>query len=783
VDLLVRVVVGAVAFQLTGELVSRVPRVFLSRSIIPVASVAAVGAAGATFASGEPTAISFTNVVLRACFAVAVTVASARARRWAWLFASCATVAVSGGSSLDLLGFVAAGAALAMAMLRRRSWLIGAVVGACVSQVLLRLDISDTTGVTAVASGLIAGVLLASGLGHARRSTQKRIAFVTLAVGAVGAALSAGALIAALSAARDVRSGVDAAKQAISGARDGDTAAAATRFAAAGDSFDRANDVLGSWWATPALAVPIVSQQLDAVRTLSRAGSELSNSAAVAAVNVDVDGLRLRQGRVDLRAVERVADTLRPVVTTLAGVSHDVNGLSSPWLLGPLAEAVADLDGRVADAYDDARTASLALDVAQPMLGAIRERRWFLALMTSAELRASGGLIGTVGEIAAADGALSLKNTREVRHLNEAVDNDAAARAIPAIFNEEYAGWEVAESIQNASVAADFATTAQAIEAVQPLAGQGDFDGVIGVDPIALGALLGVVGPVTVPSWPEPIDANNAAEVLLHKQYVALPNDVRERFLSDVLNAFWSKVTEGDLPGPTVLARALSPMVEGRHIQLHSVDGKEQAVLTQLGADGSLPRGGVDRLSVITQNASESKADWFLRRSIDYDVTYDPESGATEGELTVTLTNNAPAAGLPPIVLGSRWAPPGHNRQIVEVHTPLDAATATVDEEPIVVSSTERSGARVHRVDVTVPPGGRTKIVFALRATLPARHRWVLEVGHQPLAHPDVLSVEVRAPRGWRATSVAGLEQTHSGAAARQAPTDGLHRLAVTFER
>ena len=42
------------------------------------------------------------------------------------------------------------------------------------------------------------------------------------------------------------------------------------------------------------------------------------------------------------------------------------------------------------------------------------------------------------------------------------------------------------------------------------------------VDPLAVAALLKAIGPVSVPSWPVPISAENAASVLLHEQYVAL---------------------------------------------------------------------------------------------------------------------------------------------------------------------------------------------------------------------------------------------------------------------
>ena len=125
--------------------------------------------------------------------------------------------------------------------------------------------------------------------------------------------------------------------------------------------------------------------------------------------------------------------------------------------------------------------------------------------------------------------------------------------------------------LQNVTVAADFPTAADALEAVQPLAGRGEVDGTISIDPLAVAALLDVVGPVSVPSWPVPISADNAASVLLHEQYVALDGDARENFLGEVIAAVWERATSGRPPLPGgARPGAGARRCRGRHIQLHS---------------------------------------------------------------------------------------------------------------------------------------------------------------------------------------------------------------------
>src|SRR5205814_5544739 len=134
----------------------------------PVAALCLAAAAGAAAADGAPTAVHAVDTVLRAALAAGVTAASARARRQAWLLASTATVVAGTGAAYDWLAFVATGATLALVVLGRRSWIVGAFIGACLSQVLLRLDLGGTNGTSATVAGAVSALLVISGLRRAR---------------------------------------------------------------------------------------------------------------------------------------------------------------------------------------------------------------------------------------------------------------------------------------------------------------------------------------------------------------------------------------------------------------------------------------------------------------------------------------------------------------------------------------------------------------------------------------------------------------------------------------
>jgi len=359
VDLLVRVLIAGLAFAVTGFLVTRWPRLLLARGPIPVAVLTVAAAAGAVAAGGAPTPLRAVNVVLRAALAAAVTAASARARRQAWLYASTATVIAGAGAAYDWLAFVATGVTLAMVVLGRRSWMIGALIGACLSQVLLRLDLGGTTGTSATVAAAVAALLIASGLRRCRRSTRRRTWIATGVLAGVAVVLSGAAALAAVRANGDVHAGIDAGKAGLDAARSGDVGPATEQFDRATDAFARAGVGLGRWWTRPALAVPVVGHQLQAARRLSSAGRDLATAASSAASELDLKGLRLQHGAIDMAALGRADAALGSARQALDRAAAAAESVTSPWLLPPLQTAIDDFDSRMAEARRDVGTAAV----------------------------------------------------------------------------------------------------------------------------------------------------------------------------------------------------------------------------------------------------------------------------------------------------------------------------------------------------------------------------------------------------------------------------------------
>jgi len=315
----------------------------------------------------------------------------------------------------------------------------------------------------------------------------------------------------------------------------------------------------------------------------------------------------------------------------------------------------------------------------------------------------------------------------------------------------------------NVNASPHFPSVAEGMAALYPQSGGRAVDGVVAVDPIGLAALLQAVGPVQVKEWPVPITAQNAAQILLFDQYVRYQGDDRVDFLGRVTDAVWQRITTS-APAVADLARALSPVMAEKHIQVFSTDPGEEQVLDRLGVAGAMAPVQGDFLGVVTQNATGNKMDWFLRRSVDYRARFDPGSGQVRSTVRISLQNRAPTTGLPDYLIGSSLIPPppkGVNRVYVSVYTPLGLTGARVGGRTTPMESDIERDRHVYSTFVLVPAGGSTTIELDLKGQVEPRNEdggtgYNLDLHRQPFLAPDAVTTSLELAAGWRADGPTG---------------------------
>jgi hypothetical protein len=270
---------------------------------------------------------------------------------------------------------------------------------------------------------------------------------------------------------------------------------------------------------------------------------------------------------------------------------------------------------------------------------------------------------------------------------------------------------------------------------------------------------------VTVPQWPEPITPENVVDVTLRDAYARFADrDERAAFLGDVARAVWNAATSTTLGSPEDIGAALGDAAADRHLMLWLARPGEQRVADAIGASGRVgdPRG--DSLLVVSQNASGNKVDYYLDRTMSYDVTVRPDRSGrratAEGKVVVALQNSAPATGLSQEVIGPYDArfEPGENRAFVSVYTEGTFAQATLDDRPRSLESASELGRRVYSTFVSVPAGQTRTLTLDTTKRVPLVDGWYrLDVLKQATLRPERLEISVRVPSGWRIVDTIGV--------------------------
>ncbi len=703
------------------------------------------GLAGAA-ASCAPVGSPLADAVVTGAFAAAVAAAGAAASPAALAWGGVVLVAFGGSIVLRAVGLAVVVSAATLGRRDRRSPVAAAAIATVVVQAALRLPYASPTRASSVVAALALAPVALTALRAASPRRRRRVrnvciagVFVVVGIGALAAYATLRTRQLVLDAERHARHGVDAA-------RAGDREQAAGEFDAAGRDFHESASLTGAWWTWPARHVPLLAPQIGTLDRVAHIGAHALDVASSAARTVDPERLRMVDGRIDLAAVAAFQPSFDEVASVTRRATDALGSISRVWLVPPLDDALARFERTMRTSADSAATADEAVRLAPKLLGGDRTRNYLLLFVTPAEARASGGFIANYGVLRASNGRVHLEDLGRVRSLDLAglprkhLDG-------PADYVARYGPFDVANTWENVTMSPDFPSVANAAAQLFPQSGGVPVDGVIRVDPVALSHLLAITGPVHVPGIDHAIDADNVVSFLLRDQYTLdISLDERIDVLADIARVTFDQLTHGRGATPSALAEELSPAVEGTNLALWFTDPTAQRFAQRIGADAAVAPVRGDGLGVITQNAGASKIDAYLRRSIAYSATIDPDTGRVNATATITLRNDAPARGLPDYVIGnSVGAPRGTNRSYVSVYSPLALLGAAVDGHPISPHGERELGRNVYSEFVDIPAGATRTMTLRLAGAIDlSAGAYDFDYFGQVLPNADTLTVRAR---------------------------------------
>ncbi|MCC2334231.1 DUF4012 domain-containing protein [Cellulomonas wangsupingiae] len=414
---------------------------------------------------------------------------------------------------------------------------------------------------------------------RAGRTAARVVAVVVVALLLAGGwlAFRAWQAVSALQDARALVAGVEVDAAAVGdGTVDLDRLRASTSAAAAAtsDPVWRAAEV-----------VPWAGDQLEAVRVVSTSLDTVVAGAlpAVSDLRALLDGgLRGPDGRVDVAALRALADQVRTASVGAADAHADVAALDADALVGPLAGPVRDVQDVLARLDAGLGPAGRVAGVLPAMLGADGPRTYLVLALNTAELRAAGGIVGTVVAVRVEDGAVSVVDRRTT------ADLPPLAEPVVPLTDEELGTWgdRLGRWVQNAVLTPDFPRTAELVAARWARDVGGTVDGVVATDPLAVGGLVGATGPVPDPDGGV-LTGAGLVTTLLRDAYVRHPDSAGSDAYFGAVAAAVVEAVDSGAGSTQALFAAGRTAVDERRLRVWSAHPEEQERLAATVAGGA----------------------------------------------------------------------------------------------------------------------------------------------------------------------------------------------------
>jgi len=645
---------------------------------------------------------------------------------------------------------------------------------------------------------------------------RPRVAIVLGVLLIAAVLLIAGVLLVrdALAAKDALEAAQDQARRAVRVLGEGDVAGASAALDEGRAAIDAARTrVDGPIWALTR-RVPLLGRTLELLVRVVDVGDAAITIAGEAVAQGEPflgdDGsieVSITDGRVDLTPM-RLANRVINELSTgeLVAAREALAGSPDTWV-PELARAgrrgalgLADL------ALDTLTTAGHLTSVLPAILGSGGQRTWVVAVQTSAELRATGGLVGYLTELHADDGRLTLRPPIVYDAVDQTDEKtppaeDALASTLsggwqdpvdaPPEFEARYGLRGAAGLMSNVNVDPHLPMTGDVLHRLYEKRTGNRIDGVILLDPVAMELLVQATGhgvgiPAagrTDPQVPETIPADEVAEWATWHVYEVMGmgrSGDRDPFLKAFGISMFEQVLAGGWDG-VQMSRHVARAAGRRSLQIYSADPQEQQQLETLGIAGAMqtraPRS--DLLSLVGNNAVGGKMDVHvahrLAAAIRLGQVRHAEAGpwaTREVAARVELENPLPAAGMDTYIIGNclvdRFGnqcfdgPKGVNRTWFTLWTPRATgftAGRDADGDPLALGAgvihghhatdhfleTQPESSNHFEVDLSGP-------VELVRDGPDLIYR--LTVWRQAKAIPDHLDLTITGPDGWEVAEV-----------------------------
>jgi hypothetical protein len=288
----------------------------------------------------------------------------------------------------------------------------------------------------------------------------------------------------------------------------------------------------------------------------------------------------------------------------------------------------------------------------------------------------------------------------------------------------------VGKFMQDVNLTPDFPTAASTAQAMWEKKYGQSLDGVISIDPIALGYVLDATGPVKIThpelislasrGLPTELNGQNVVKTLLSDVYAKIQQpQLQDAYFAGVAQETFAALSKGQ-GGARDLIKGLTKGVdEGRVLVWSGVPG-EQSVIGEYALSGSIagPSVAPAQFGVYFNDGTGAKMDYHVKRTVQL-VKECAQNGYEQTTVRVASTNAAPAdaaTSLPAYVTGGGafGVPAGSVQTNIVAYGPVQAyaETAKLDGQRTDFAPYRHSNRPVGVVAIQLVPGESKTVDF-----------------------------------------------------------------------
>lgn len=487
------------------------------------------------------------------------------------------------------------------------------------------------------------------------------------------------------------------------------------RTAAAKDAVD------DPMW-TLASMIPGLGQNFSAVAEVARSANDVANLglAPLARVHgsLNWNSLVPNSTGTDLGPLQLAAPDVSSAAYAVRISSERLNGIDATKLLPEVAEPLNRARGQLTEVKGALDAAADASQLLPRMLGAEEPRNYLLMIQNNAEARASGGIPGALAILNLVEGKLTLgsqSSAADVGIMSPNVPTDPEQSAI-------YSG-RLGKFMQDVNLTPDFPTAARTAQAMWERRTGQRVDGVISVDPVALGYILDATGPVEITSpelvmlakvgLPTELNGNNVVQTLLSDVYSKIEQPkMQDAYFAGVAKEVFSALSSGKSEAKGLIQGITRATQEGR-VLVWAAQSSEQTVISKYTFGGSISGPSISpaQFGVYFNDGTGAKMDYYVKRTVQL-LKECSRDGYEQTTVRVTSTNTAPAdaaSSLPAYVTGGGafGVPAGTVQTNIVTYGPVQAnvETAKVDGQKTSFAPYFHSNRPVGVLAVRLAPG------------------------------------------------------------------------------